>query len=150
MSWARGTSIVTTIARVVQLTGQQDLANLEVGGELSVPDVLLAASQSIHDQLKADGIDPSAITNEEVYEEVVAWNFLARLVILGYLAPPGGLSSPETPYSWSDPYYQRKRPELAAGDEPRVASEVLPVVVNQTTSTYTNSPSAGRLLWGFP
>jgi hypothetical protein len=145
VSWARGTSIVADLARVAQLTGQQDLANLEAGGEITIAQLLISASDSIYDQLQADGVDPTGITNETVYEEVVAWNLLARLFMLGYIQAPAGLADPESAYSWSDYYYQRKRPTLSADDESRLPHEALPVVTNLTFPR--SSPTGTLSLW---
>lgn len=137
MGMTRGTALVATVARVVQLTGVQDLADLEGGSELTLTDLLTTASDAIYDQLNRDGEDPTAITNEEVYESAVAWHFLARLVIGGYVPLPTGLNPPTNekgqadPYAWSDPYYARVRPTYAAGtDSPATAGESIPVIRN--------------------
>jgi len=125
----RGTPLVANVAAVVQLTGQQNLANLEADSELTLTDLLTTASDAIYDQLEQHGIDPTALTNEEVYEEAVTWNFLARLAILGYLPVPESKAPPDSPYDWSDPYFKRSRPKTSS-DDPRTATEGLPVVGN--------------------
>ena len=129
-SMTRGTALVATVARVTQLTGVQKLANLETGGELTLTDLLESASDAIYDQLVREGESPDDMTNAEVYESAVAWHFLARLVILGYIALPPGLEQPRNaegqadPFAWSDVYLKRVKP-LYSGDEdsPAAAGE---------------------------
>lgn len=134
----RGTPLVSDIAAVVVLTGQQDLANLETGSELTVADLLTSASDAIYDQLEGDGVDPTLLTNQEVYERAVAWFFLATLVMQAYIPLPEGLEPPKNEqgqadaYAWSDSYYNRVRPKLSSGDSPRTAGEVVPQIANTT------------------
>lgn len=139
MGWpSKGTALpgITTIANVVDLTGQTDLANLEVDGELSIADLLVTASDTIRRQLVGDGIDPSLLTNEDDYKDAVAWHMLARLVIRGLLPVPDGQEYPRNtegqadPYAWSDVYYKRIRPELSSGDEPGRSGRSIPRVAN--------------------
>lgn len=136
MGMTRGTALVLTKARLVQLTGIQDLANLETDGELTLTDLLVTASDAIYDQLDGDGIDPTLLTNQTVYERAVAWHFLALLVIGGYVQLPGGLEPPRNeqgqadPYAWSDPHYKRVQPQVSTGDAPTRAGTAVPKVRN--------------------
>lgn len=147
MGMTRGTALVATKARVVQLTGVQELAGLEASGELTLTDLLESASDAIYDQIEGDGIDPTALTNEEVYERAVAWHFLAVLVIVGYMQLPAGMEPPRNdqgqadPYAWSNPHYQRVRPKLSTADAPHVASQSVPRVGNITRRPLYGCPS---------
>lgn len=133
MGMTRGTALVLTKARLVQLTGVQHLANLEASGELTLTDLLVTASDAIYDQLEGDGSDPTLLTNQTAYERAVAWHFLALVVISGQLRVPG-LEPPKNekgqtdPYAWSDPHYRRVKPQFSSGDAPRHASEGIPAV----------------------
>ena len=80
MAMTRGTALVATIAAVVDLTGVQDLSNLEADSELTVANLLVSASDAIYDQIEASVIDPTTLTNEEVYERAVASHAIALLV----------------------------------------------------------------------
>lgn len=149
----RGTALVSTVARVVQLTGRQDLAELEADGELTLTDLLVTASDAIYDQLEADGIDPTKLTNAEVYERAVAWHFLAILVIGGYLDlqegqdPPKNEQGQADAYAWSDPYYLRVRPSLSEGDA-NVGGGVVPRVGNlRQRSAFDSSAARGGTYW---
>ena len=136
MAMTRGVALVANIAAVVALTSEQDLSNLEAGSELTVANLLVTASDAIFDQLRADNVDPTLLTNEEVYERAVAWHALAILVIRKYIPLPEGLEPPKNdlghadPYTWSDIYYSRVRPELSTGDEPSRAGQVVPRIAN--------------------
>ena len=133
---ARGVALVANTAAVAALTGTQDLVNLETGGEITIASLLIAASDAIFDQLAADGVDGTLLSNAEVFERAVAWHLVAMLTIGGYLAQPEGLEPPKNelgqadPYAWSDPYYNRVRPELTSGDEAARAGQVVPRVGN--------------------
>lgn len=136
MGMTRGTALVATIARVVQLTGCQDLANLEVGGELTFADLLVSASDAIYDQLEAAGVDPTLLTNQTVFERAVAWHALALLVLLGQIGLPDGLSPPTNelgqsdPYAWSDPHMSRVKAKQADTQDGRTADESAPSMAN--------------------
>lgn len=138
----RGTALVTTKARVVQLTGKQNLDNLTTSLELSLPDLLVTASDAIFDQLESDGHEPGDLENETAYERAVAWHFLALLVIGGYLECPAGLNPPQnekgqaSAYAWSDPYYEKVRPRFASSDSPSTAPTGIPGVSNLTDEPF--------------
>lgn len=142
MGMTRGTALVLTRARVVQLTGVQDLANLEADAELALTDLLVSASDAIYDQLDGDGIDPTKLSNEEVYERAVAWHFLALLAIGGYMPVPANLEPPRNaegqadPFAWSDPHYKRVQPRLSEGDTPARAGLPIPRVRNVNDSYF--------------
>lgn len=124
----RGTALVANIAAVAALTGQADLAAIEDDSELTVATLLIAASDAIYDQLEADGVDPTDLTNASRFERAVAWHFLGTLAKLGMISI--GIEAPLDPYQWSDPYYARVKPLLTTGDEGRRPNENLPVVAN--------------------
>ena len=65
MAFQRGHALVPSVVRVVQLTGAQDLKNLEASGELNLADLLVTASDAIFDRLVADGLDPRVLANAE-------------------------------------------------------------------------------------
>lgn len=138
----RGTPLVATVARVVQLTGVQGIPNLETGagGALTATDLLTSASDAIYDQLKMEGETPASMTNSEVYERAVAWHFVATLVIGGYIPQPANVPPPTNdkgqsdPFAWSDPHKDRVHAEYPVGtDEPRRAGEAIPVLKNVST-----------------
>jgi hypothetical protein len=126
----RGTPLVATTAEVTQLTGQSGIDNLDEDGELEVDDILLTASDAIYDRLDADGIDPTTLTNPEVYRRVVAWHFLALLAALGHFSAGEGERSAEffdRFMGLSDRYYEQfTRPRLSSGDSPARSPEGIP------------------------
>ena len=61
-AFQRGVALVPSLARMVQLTGAQDLRNLEASGELRLEDLLVTASDGIFDRLVADGDDSGTRT----------------------------------------------------------------------------------------
>lgn len=93
----RGTALVANVGHVARLTGQAGLAALETDGELTVPQLLVTASDAIYDRLEVDGVDPSALTNAERYERAVAFTFLA-------LVAPRLRAGNETPQEATDRY----------------------------------------------
>jgi hypothetical protein len=137
----RGTPLVTTVARVVAITGVQGIPNLETGagGALTATDLLLVASDAIYDELVNDGHTPEDLTNSTSYESAVAWQFVARLVIGGYIPQPVGQAPPANeqgqadPFAWSDPYYSRVKPKYAPGEPQGRVREGVPVLKNVST-----------------
>ena len=75
MAINRGTALVATVLEVAQLTGMAGLDNLS-SSELVLTDVLVTASDTIHDRLKGDGVDP-ALLNADPFKRAVAYQFLA-------------------------------------------------------------------------
>lgn len=131
MVFQRGRALVPSVARVVQLTGAQDLGNLEASGELSLADLLVTASDAVFDRLVADGLDPAGLVNAEVYERAVAYQFLGILAAQAYLAgrePAQEVADRQ--FALADRAYEQVRPRLTRGDDPRTATEGLPVVLN--------------------
>lgn len=126
MPFLRDVALVPTVARVVQLTGRTDLKNLEASGELALVDLLRSASNTIHDKLQARGVRPDRVTNAEVYENAVAWQFLAVLAEAGSL----GDEQPEPLFARSERYFEDVRPQVDLGDSPRTATEGVPEVMN--------------------
>lgn len=131
----RGTALVASVTRIVELTGQQDLAQLEADSELDIDaaaGLLVTASDAIYDQLEGDGVDPTLLTNATAFERAVAWHFLGLLVLRGYLPQPVALPQARSAYDFSDPYYQRVRAKFATadGDESRRPNEGIPMIGN--------------------
>ena len=133
MAFRRDVPLVATVERVVQLTGRTDLRNLEASGELNLEDLLRSASATVHDKLQARGVRPEEVTNAEVYENAVAWQFL------GVLAESTGGEDPDALFARSDRYFEDVRPRLAAGDEPRTAAEGVPAVENPTEPPFSRA-----------
>ena len=131
MSFRRGVALVPTVQRVVQLTGAQDLRNLEATGELKLVDLLVTASDGVFDRLTVDGIDPLALTNPEVYERTVAFSFLGILAAQSYLdGQEDAATVSQRHFALADRFYEQVRPRLSRGAEPRTAVEGVPVVRN--------------------
>lgn len=132
MTFLRGRSLVPTVARVVQLTGVQDLRNLEKPtGELKLEELLLTASDGIFDRLVADGVDPALLTNAEVYERAVAYSFLGVLAAQNYLdGREDAATVSQRHFALADRFYEQVKPRLAQGPEPRTAGEAIPVLRN--------------------
>jgi len=127
----RGIALVPTVRRVVQLTGIQDLRNIEATGELRLEELLVTTSDGVYDRLMADGIDPRSVTNAEVYERVVAYAFLGALAAQSYLdGQEDAATVAQRQFALADRFYEQVKPRLSDAREPRVASEGLPVVVN--------------------
>jgi hypothetical protein len=130
MAFSRGTPLVASLERIVQLTGVQDLKNLETSGELALDDLLVTASDAIHDRLVADGIATEQLTNAEVYERAVAFQFLAILAAGGYLGRDEESESVTERYlGLADRFYTQVRPRLQDA-APRRAGGGLPAVFN--------------------
>jgi hypothetical protein len=126
----RGTALVANVGRVVQLTGRTSLPNLETDGELSLPDLLVTASDAIYDRLETDGHDPTALSNAQVYERAVAFKFLAILATQGY-----GLRGDET---------REQAVTLLEGAADRAYLEVKP---RASTSTAEKTASGVPAVW---
>jgi hypothetical protein len=129
--FARGKALVPTVARVVQLTGAQDLRNLEATGELKLEELLVTASDSVFDHLVSDGVDPVLLVNPEVYERAVAYTFLAVLAAQSYLdGNEDSATVSQRHFALADRFYDQVKPRLARGSEPRTAGEGIPVLRN--------------------
>jgi hypothetical protein len=137
MAFQRGRALVLSVARVVQLTGAQDLKNLEASGELDLADLLVTASDAIFDRLVADGLDPRALANADVYERAVAFQFLGLLAAQAYLdGHETAQAVADRHFALSDRYYEQVRPRLSNGDEPRTATEGVPAVLNPSSGPF--------------
>lgn len=145
MPMIRGTALVSTVAQVTQLTGMQRLATLEIGGTITLSDLLVTASDTIYDRLVTDGIDPTALSNETIFERAVAWHFLEALAATGYLNV-GGQDSTQTIENMremAERSYERVRPSLTSGDEPTRPGDSIPFVVNfETDFAYASRSSS--------
>lgn len=131
LRFARGVALVPTVKRVVQLTGVQDLKNLESSGELRLEELLLTASDAVFDRLTVDGVDPTTLTNAEVYERAVAYLFLGALAAQAYLdGREDAATVSQRHFELAERFYEQVKPRLTTGREPRTAKDGLPVVVN--------------------
>ena len=135
MGMTRGTALVATVADVAKLTGQAHLDNLNEDGELDLDDLLVTASDAIYDRLDADGRDPTALTNPEIYRRVVAWHFLALLAALGHFSGGEGERSQEFHdrfMALSDRYYEQFTRPRVGPDSPSRSDVGTPIVGNVT------------------
>ena len=131
MTFRRGVPLVPTVARLVQLTGAQDLKNLEASKELRLTDLLLTASDGVFDRLVADGIDPAELLAPEVYERAVAFTFLGVLAAQSYLdGAEDAATVSQRHFALADKFYEQVRPRTARTGPPRAAGDGLPVVRN--------------------
>ena len=71
------TSLITG-AQIVDHTGVQDLANLVTDAELVLNTFALNAHRAIWRKLKARGIDPTALSNESLLKDAVAYEAVGR------------------------------------------------------------------------
>lgn len=114
MLFRRGEALVPTLARVVQLTGAQNLKNLEATGELRLTDLLVTASDGVFDRLVTDGVDPPTLTNPEVYERAVAYTFLGALAAQQYLnGREDAATVSQRNFALADRFYDQVRPRPA-------------------------------------
>lgn len=125
-SMTRGTALVPTVAGVVALTGQQGLANIPEATELTLTDLLITASDYMYDRLKSQGIDPTALTNAEIYERCVAWHFLSILAESGLFFGDDDTEQGARYLARAEAYCDAVTPETSDGE---VASDT-PVVGN--------------------
>lgn len=133
MAMIRGTPLVATIARVVQLTGQQNLTNLQTGSDPTVvTDLLVTASDTIFDRLEGDGIDPTQLTNETAFERAVAWEMLSSLYANAYLVTENETATEafDRGQAQVDRHYGMVRPKTTDANDPRRANESRPRLAN--------------------
>ncbi len=83
------TSLLTG-AQLVEQTGVQDLANLATDAELVLNTFALNAHRAVWRKLKARGIDPTALSNEALLKDAVAYEAVGRLALAGYLPNVNG------------------------------------------------------------
>ena len=130
------TSLITG-AQIVDHTGVQDLANLVTDAELVLNTFALNAHRAIWRKLKARGIDPTALSNESLLKDAVAYEAVGRLALAGYLP---NVSGSEVLALSAAACGADFRPEYSdsATDSPRHAGEGIPVVghVDQQETSY--------------
>lgn len=131
MALTRASALLSTAGEVEDLTGVQDLANLEAGATFSVADSLLRAHEWVFDlvEQRLGASAPALLTNQTRLERAVAARFLEVLYANGYL----GDGDPDQRDYWhreARDEVDRFRPELSSGDEPRRTSEGVPLVGN--------------------
>ena len=136
MGMAYDTSLLTG-AQLVEQTGVQDLANLATDAELVLNTFALNAHRAVWRKLKARGIDPTALSNESLLKDAVAFEAVGRLALAGYLGSTDGQAYLAMSVQASGPDF---RPEYTddATDVARHAGEGLPVVghVDQQETSY--------------
>ena len=139
MAIVRGTALAGLVeGDLVKLTGRQDLANLEADAELDLADMLVTASDWVYDRLTKAGVDPSLVTNEEVYKRAVATYVVAQLVDGDYL---GDDQDAEVLFVRADKQFEEVRAELSEGPEPRTAGEGVPSLGNVDRRPLVGNPS---------
>lgn len=131
MALVRGTPLLSTAAEVVDITGVQDLANLETGSEFSVADSLSRAHEWVFDMIeqRLGDSQPPLISNETRLERAVAARFLELLYANGYL----GADQLEARDYWraeARDEVARYRPQYSSGDEQRSTTGGIPEVGN--------------------
>lgn len=130
MALSRATPLLTTAGEVTDLTGVQDLANLESGAEFSVADHLLRAHEWVFDHVEqAHGASaPALISNTTRLERAVAARFLEVL----YATAQIGAGDTEARDYWQAAALdevRRFRPVYSdSSDAPRSSAEGIPVV----------------------
>lgn len=130
MALSRSSALLTTAAEVVDLTGVQDLANLETASEFSVEDHLLRAHEWVFDHVEQSlGVSaPALISNQTRLERAVAARFLEVLYANGQI---GGGDTEARDYWGAQALdeVRRFRPAYSSGaDAPRSTGEGIPVV----------------------
>ncbi len=132
MGMARGTPLVTDVAAVVKLTGQQGLNNIPIAAELSIPDLLTAASDYVFDRIDAIGVDPTKLSNQTVFERSVAWHFLSMVAETGLLSVDGEepAAAVDRYLARSELYFNSVRPKTSEDDVGRLGNENVPRVGN--------------------
>ncbi len=137
------TSLLTG-AQLVEHSGVQGLANLATSAELVLDTFTLRAHQAVWRKLKARGIDPTALSNESLLKDAVAFEAIARLALAGYLPGIDGLSYERLSTEACTTGY---RPEFTADtDTGRHAGEGVPVVGHVDEGGLTFSDDVPSLL----
>lgn len=143
MALSRDSALLTTAGQVVDLTGAQDLANLEADSEFSVADTLLEAHRWVYDRLKRryGSTNLADLSNQTELHRAVAARFLEVVAASGHWGDAEG----------RDYWGAQAREEVdgfagefatAGTDEPRRSDEGIPAVANfDGESAY---PSSGR------
>lgn len=131
MALARATPLLSTAGEVVDLTGVQDLAHLETGGEFSVADTLLRAHEWVFDMVeqRLGSSGPALVTNQTRLERAVAARFLEVAIASGHLRG-GDVEQRDYWGREARDEVDRYRPELSSGDEARSTSSSVPCVGN--------------------
>lgn len=142
MAISRDSALLTTAGQVVDLTGAQDLANLEADSEFSVADTLLEAHRWVYDRLKRrfGSVDLPSLSNQTELHRAIAARFLE------VVAASGHWGDADARDYWAGQAREEVdgfAAEFAAGiDEHRRADEGIPVVGNfDGGSAY---PAGGR------
>lgn len=138
------TSLLTG-AQLVEQTGVQDLANLATDAELVLNTFALNAHRAVWRRLKARGIDPTALSNEALLKDAVAFEAVGRLALAGYLGSTDGPTYLAMSEKASGAEF---RPEYAdtSADSPRHAGEGVPVVGHVDEGGLTFSDDVPTLL----
>ena len=127
MGMTRGVAIVADITTLRNLTGRQNLADLQADSELVVATFLITASDWVFDGLEGVGVDPTQITNEVIYERSAAAYAVALLAEGGYLGVEEDVSEL---FARAEREFARVRPSLPVGDEGASTLGAIPSVGN--------------------
>lgn len=144
MAMTRGTALIAE-ARVVNLTGRQDLSRLETGGEFDRDELLVTATDWVYDGLEGQGIDPTLLTNETRYERAVATYFLFLLAEGSYIGEDAAALLERAQNE-----FDRVRPVVSSGDEGAMTSTAVPTIINfDADPVYgpSTTPSQNPLFW---
>lgn len=126
MGMAYDTSLLTG-AQLVEQTGVQDLANLATDNELVLNTFALTAHRAVWRRLKARGIDPTALSNEALLKDAVAFEAVGRLALAGYLGSTDGPACLAMSVQASGADFRPEFSDLGS-DSPRNSGEGVPVV----------------------
>lgn len=150
MALSRDSALLTTAGQVVDLTGVQDLANLEADSEFSVADTLLEAHRWVYDRLKRryGSTDLASLSNQTELHRAVAARFLEVLAASRHWGDESArdywaLQAREEVDGFAG--------EFSAGiDEPRRSDEGLPAVANfDSGSAYPAGSRRARRTEGY-
>ena len=130
MGITRDSPLLTTAAQVVDLTGVQDLLNLEADAEFSVADTLLSAHREVYDRMKRrfESTVLANLSNQVELHRAVAYVFLEMLAAGRYV---GDDSARDYWGAKASEEINGFRAEFTdATDEPRRVDEGIPAVAN--------------------
>ena len=152
MALSRSSALLSTAGEVVDLTGVQDLANLETASEFSVADHLLRAHEWVFDHVEqALGESaPALIDNTSRLERAVAARFLEVL----YATQQIGGGDVEARDYWAAQALdevRRFKPSFSdSSDTPRAAGEGIPVIGRFDHGWHFAGGGRDRYRVGFP
>lgn len=129
MGMTYDSALITTAAEVAHLTGRQGLGNLENAG-FTLATHLLEAHRWVYERVYGRwGKDLSTITNQTHLRRAVAHKAVHDLAAAGLIKLADGLA-PDHYLTEAKDQADNFRPEWAAAEAGRVASEDLPRMAN--------------------